>query len=293
MKCRHLTVGRVVSGIALLLVVGLNPLGIGAQSPNRVGLVVRLGDGSVITRCVEFVEDELSGYDVLMRSGLQVVVSQPGGMGVIICQIGGEGCPANNCFCKCSGSTCNYWSYWRFQDDAWSYSPMGASGNRVRPGAVEGWVWGRGDPPPVLTLEQICALPATATPPPTATPTVFPTATAPLLTPTPQPAGRATVLATATWTSTAVPPTASLALLPLATHTSTLTPEVPAVTLSPTFSPQSPRATPASESRPDPALRLGQETPSSQNGDGRSNYVWFGVLAAMLLGVAVLLLRKR
>ncbi|RLC66222.1 MAG: hypothetical protein DRI48_05180, partial [Chloroflexi bacterium] len=53
--------------------VGPHLPGTQAQSPNRVGLVVRFGDGSLVTRCVEFSEPEISGYDVLTRSGLNVV----------------------------------------------------------------------------------------------------------------------------------------------------------------------------------------------------------------------------
>ena len=89
-------------GLVLLCVASLNSPEIKAQSPNRVGLVVDKGDGSVVTRCVEFSKAEIGGYDLLMRSGLQVVASQASGQGVTICEIDGKGCPANNCFCKCS-----------------------------------------------------------------------------------------------------------------------------------------------------------------------------------------------
>ena len=46
-----------------------------AQQSNRAGLVVRFGDGSLTTRCVEFSESTISGYDLLTRSGLNIVAA--------------------------------------------------------------------------------------------------------------------------------------------------------------------------------------------------------------------------
>ena len=310
-KVRNLAVVWVFWCIVLSLAASLHPLEIGAQSPNQVGLVVGLGDGSVVTRCVEFAEAEISGYDLLMRSGLQVVASQSSGAGVTICEIDGTGCPANNCFCKCSGSTCTYWSYWHLVGGEWSYASVGANGRRLHSGDVDGWMWGQGDPPPVVPLEQICAPPATATPLPTASPTPVPTATptlpptaiALLPTHTPQPADAATLLPTATWTPTSIPSPASPTPLPSATSTSTATLQAPAATPSPTPSPQSvaaQRATPSATSaaraaRPSPTLRPRQATPtvSPEERETRSNYVLFGVLLAVLGGVMVVIAIQR
>ena len=146
---------------------------VGAQGPNRVGVVVRLGDGNVLTQCVEFSEPEINGYDVLERAGLQVV-RRAEGQGGIVCSIQGVGCPVDNCFCQCSGSTCTYWSYWHRVGVQWSYSTAGADAHRVRNGDVEGWNWGEEKPPPMVPFNQICVPAATATPVPTATPTDTP-----------------------------------------------------------------------------------------------------------------------
>jgi hypothetical protein len=165
-----------------------------AQQTNRVGLVVRHGNGNTITRCVAFGEPEISGYDVLNRSGLDVVASLDAGMGYAICAIDGEGCSAGNCFCECQGGgTCVYWAYYHLQGGSWQYSGLGASSYKVRDGDVEGWAWGEGSmgggaEPPVITFEEICASPATDTPvPPTDTP-VLPTNTPVPPTATPAPA---------------------------------------------------------------------------------------------------------
>ncbi len=191
---------RKVNGIYLALVVllaqvvvGVSLRGVRAQETNRIGLVVRFGDGSLITRCIEFGESEISGYDVLMRSGLTVVAAYDSGQGTAICKIEHEGCPAEACL------TCaypNYWSYWHLVNGDWAYSQVGAGGHTVHPGDVEGWSWGTGDPPPVVSFDQICAPPPTNTPPPTDTP--------PLPTDTPSPP-----TATPLPTGTSLPPTAT------------------------------------------------------------------------------------
>jgi hypothetical protein len=168
--------------LSLLVVVSWLHAPVRAQSPNRVGLVVRFGGGSVITRCVEFGEQEISGYDVLMRSGLDVVAYFDSGLGAAICAIEGTGCPLENCL---TCATPNYWSYWHLVGGAWTYSPVGASGYKVHNGDVEGWSWEAGQSPPIIAFDEICAPPSpTDTPvPPTDTP-VPPTATSPPAPPT-------------------------------------------------------------------------------------------------------------
>ena len=173
-----------------------------AQAPNQVGLVVQLGDGTLITRCIGFDEAEINSYDLLLRSGLNVVVSGDSTVGLTVCSIEDEGCPASDCFCQCKGSTCTYWSYWHLIDGAWQYSALGASGHVAAPGSVEGWSWGEAEPPPAVPFAELCVPPPTDTPVPTPTWTPSPTP-APTDTPTP------TLEPTVTWTPspTPVPPT--------------------------------------------------------------------------------------
>lgn len=154
-----------------------------AQQSNRVGLVVRFGDGSLITRCVEFAESEISGYDLLTRSGLSIVAAFDSGQGAAICAIEGTGCPVESCL---TCATPNYWSYWHLSDGAWVYSQVGAGGYTVHDGDVDGWSWGAGGPPPVVPFDQICAPPPTDTPMPTDT-SLPPTDTPPPPTDTPAP----------------------------------------------------------------------------------------------------------
>lgn len=174
-----------LKALCLILLIILASIAVGShapriqaqQGPNRVGLVVDFGDGNVITRCVEFSESEITGYDVLRRAGLEIVADTSNPMGVIICDINKtSGCPASNCFCQCQGSPCRYWAYHYLENGSWQYAQLGASNRKVHDGDVEGWGWGEGvidssgQEPPVIPFDEICAPPATDTPVPTDTP---------------------------------------------------------------------------------------------------------------------------
>ena len=182
----------------LLLCLGLGGTLVQAKDPNRVGLVIADGE-TVVTRCVEFTEDEISGYDVLARSGLEFNAEVTGGMGAAICRLDGKGCsyPAEDCFCECQSNLCIFWSYWHLNGNDWEFSALGVSNRKVSHGQVEGWAWGEGSPggegakPPVIPFAEICTTPPTATNTPTPTYTPQPTAT-----PTPEPTSTPTSVAT-------------------------------------------------------------------------------------------------
>lgn len=183
------------AGLAwLALCLSLGAVLVQADSPNRVGLVVS-HDGEVITRCVEFSEEAITGYEILQRSGLDLNADVTSGMGAAICRLDGQGCtyPADDCFCQCQGAECVFWRYWQSDGQAWRFSSMGATGNKVQPGQVEGWSWSAGDSgsggqaPPFIPFEEICAAAPTDTPVPTATNTPVPPTATPTLVPTDTP----------------------------------------------------------------------------------------------------------
>ncbi len=136
-----------------------------AQDLNQVGLIVQFDDATISTYCISFTGDSISGYDVLQQSGLEVLAAfDP--MGAALCKIAGAGCSVDNCFCQFPP---NYWSYWHMSNNNWSYSQQGASNYQVQDGGIEGWRWGKGEPPTVnYAFDEICK-PATETS--TATPT--------------------------------------------------------------------------------------------------------------------------
>lgn len=206
---------RWVNLIALILVALLSVASARAVNVHRAGLVIVHGNGQTVKRCIEFSEAQISGLDVLTRSGLDLNVDASNAMGVAVCRINHEGCayPSQPCFCQCQGSPCIYWSYWRLTSGAWKYSNVGASGAVVRNGDVDGWVWGVGTvsgatPPPAVTFEQVCA-PATATPTRTltATPTRPFTVTATATKPPPTPTSAPPTFTPLRFTATHAPPT--------------------------------------------------------------------------------------
>lgn len=168
---RRTDLGMTSVCVAVALWMALVAAPVRAQTPNQAGLVIVHGDDSVITRCVQFDAESISGYDLLERSGLELRM-EVSGMGPTICAIEQEGCAASeSCFCRCLSSPCEYWSYWRQGEAGWSYSNMGAGQTTVADGAVEAWVWGEGSmqkgtaqQPPDLSLDAICRTEAAAMP---------------------------------------------------------------------------------------------------------------------------------
>jgi hypothetical protein len=177
-----LRVGRhgfliLASGMALGIVFALWAAGSAAPAladgPVHVGLYIQFEDSSSVTRCVTLDPAdyppgrEATGLDVLRQSGLDLAFETGGGFGVKICKLDKTGCdfPAEDCFCRCQGNPCQYWTYWYAENGAWKYSSVGANGRQVKDGDVEGWVWGEGKtaPPASALSDGICSPPATAT----------------------------------------------------------------------------------------------------------------------------------
>lgn len=163
---------KVALTLLLLLTIGLPQLSRAQpMQTNHAGLIIRHGDGRIITACVAFDEPNISGITLLDRAGINYLAQNTNG-NAAICQLDGEGCsyPADDCFCHCKGAECAYWAYQHLNGGRWNYATSGASSATVSPGHVEGWAWGTGTiqtgaQPPVLTFEQICAdiLPITST----------------------------------------------------------------------------------------------------------------------------------
>ena len=172
-------------GVWLAVWAGLGAQPAFADGPIRVGLYVQFEDGSSLTRCVELdaakytAGKEATGLDVLRQSGLHLIFETGGGFGTKICKLDKTGCnyPAEDCFCRCLGTPCQYWTYWYAAEGKWKYSSQGASSHTVEDGDVEGWVWGSGKnlPPADVLAAGICSAPATLTPaPPPSAPTPTP-----------------------------------------------------------------------------------------------------------------------
>ncbi len=158
---------RIVLVVGLVVGVALDPPPTTAQPPNRAGLVIQLGDGSVRTYCIAFPEPTITGDALLRRSGLEVR-ADVSALGTTVCRIDETGCdhPREACWCRCRtlGAGCTYWGYNTLEDDRWSFSVLGAAARVVRDGDVDGWAWGQGAivagaAPPVMTFDELCASP--------------------------------------------------------------------------------------------------------------------------------------
>jgi len=140
------------------------------EGENRAGLVIQNGDGAVQTACVRFDEPEISGLELLERSGIPIV-AQVGAVGAAVCKIGPEGCdyPAERCFCERDGPRSIYWAFYLRDGEEWRYSAQSAGSVPVRDGDVQGWAWGLGESgvgavPPLIDLDTICPAPAAPSP---------------------------------------------------------------------------------------------------------------------------------
>jgi hypothetical protein len=243
---------RLYGLMALLLMIGLVGAGASAQGVNQAALVIVHADGRILTQCVDFAEPQISGLELLQRSGLDLNL-EPSSMGATVCRLDGEGCtsPQQRCFCQCEGATCLYWSYWRWENNAWRYSPLGASNSTVAPGALEGWVWGAATAENAQLLPAIDYATVCAPPTPTATPTMTPEPPTATPTPTPEPP-------TATPTPTPEPPTATPTLTP-EPPTATVVPPTPTWTATapiPTAPPPSAAPTPSAALLPTPVIEF-------------------------------------
>jgi cell division septation protein DedD len=166
------------------------PLSNAGISPvsNQAGVAVFFGDGTVVTGCVSFSESNLTGLELLQRSGLNIEIATNPNQGTAVCKIGDVGNPSGDCF----GSMPNYWSYWQLDGAGWAYAVVGADQSQVENGDVNAWDWGEGDAPVLISYQNICEAvpfvmpdatqtpnPPTELPQPTVADTTVPTLTQP------------------------------------------------------------------------------------------------------------------
>ena len=121
------------------------PSDVGVPEYGHAGLLVIHGDREVFSTCVSFSGAEITGAELLERSGVEIIMDPTNPMGVLVCSVDQEGClyPEEKCLCECGvPGRCTYWGYFTLgQDGQWGYSPQGAAGRRVTDGDVDAWVW--------------------------------------------------------------------------------------------------------------------------------------------------------
>ncbi|MGH2557967.1 MAG: hypothetical protein ACRDJH_02805, partial [Thermomicrobiales bacterium] len=157
---------RAARGALLLLVLLalLAPLGaVTGEELNHAGVVVRYGDERLTYAYVAFPEEEITGAELLERTGIPIVTVTFGGLGAGVCSIDREGCSAGECrrrVCQGPGNESPFWQYFR-QDAPGDWRPLvlGASATKVRDGDVDGWSWTPEEPElPAVTIEDVARL---------------------------------------------------------------------------------------------------------------------------------------
>jgi hypothetical protein len=128
----------------LLAVFGSAGTGFAQDTPEYAGIVIRPGDGTVTYAYVPL-EEEISGIELLRRSGISLVTVGFGGLGEGVCQIEETGCEVGPCrtrLCQTGDPDSPYWRYFQADENGdWVASPLGGSGTKVEPGGVDGWSW--------------------------------------------------------------------------------------------------------------------------------------------------------
>jgi hypothetical protein len=139
---------------------------------HHAALVIEHASGRILTRCVAFADAQISGFELVQRSGVPYQAQTFGAMGSAICQLDGE--PASvpsNCF---GGGP--YWQYFHWQS-GWRPSSSGASSSTLHDGDMDGWRYaaGAGQAPGNVSFAAVCGNPA-----PSVAATHAPTATSPV-----------------------------------------------------------------------------------------------------------------
>lgn len=130
---------------------------------NAAGLIVDYGDGRISYAWVPFEEQEISGIELLRRSGLDLVTVGFGGMGDAVCQIDDTGCPMDDCrrrLCQTSDPESPFWRYSRqTAPGEWTFVATGASAAKVRDGDIDAWSWTGTDANlPAISMEELVNL---------------------------------------------------------------------------------------------------------------------------------------
>jgi hypothetical protein len=127
---------------------------------HHAALVIQHSSGSLITRCVAFAEAQITGLQLVQRSGVSYTAQDFGSMGSAMCELDREPSTAPP---GCFGSG-SYWQYFHRQGGAWQASMVGASSSTLHDGDMDGWRYAAGaaQSPAIIAFQAVCR----PTPPP-------------------------------------------------------------------------------------------------------------------------------
>lgn len=128
--------------LAIMIAIPANALA------SQASVVVRHGNGNMVKRCVDFGSTTITGLELLQKAGLSPVLEN----GFMVSIDGDKAKSSTE-----PGVTDDYWSYWRIDNNKWSYSRAGASSQKVGDGDVQGWQRGGSTLMlPTIKFDDIC-----------------------------------------------------------------------------------------------------------------------------------------
>jgi len=127
---------------------------------HHAALVIQHSSGSLIARCVAFAEEQITGLQLVDRSGVQYEAQTFGSVGSAICQLDREPSTVPS---GCFGSG-PYWQYFHRQGGGWQTSAFGASSSVLRDGDMDGWRYAVGPnlAPGNVAFASVCGPPSPA-----------------------------------------------------------------------------------------------------------------------------------
>lgn len=145
---------------ALIFVLLIGSLATTPAHAARGGIVVDLGNGTVLTECVNFGGPTITAFDLLQRSDLAFTFQNFGSLGAAICSIETVGCdfPTEACFCQCPGTgTCNFFAFYTLENGQFVFSDVGVSSAILRNRDVIAFSFGDGSTAPApQDIQEIC-----------------------------------------------------------------------------------------------------------------------------------------
>ena len=127
---------------------------------HHAALVIQHSSGSLITRCVAFAEDRITGLQLIERSGLQHETQSFGSTGTAVCQLDREPSTVPS---GCFGSG-RYWQYFHRQGGGWQASAFGAGSSVLHDADMDAWHYADGpnQAPANIAFASVCTAPPPA-----------------------------------------------------------------------------------------------------------------------------------
>jgi len=159
---RFITVARLSAAGAGAIAAALLAMHPVHAAVHHAALVIQHSSGSLITRCVAFAEEQITGLQLIERSGVPYEAQSFGSVGSAICQLDREPSTVPS---GCFGSG-PYWQYFHRRSSGWQTSALGAGSSALRDGDMDGWHYAAAanQAPGTVAFASICAAP----PPPAA-----------------------------------------------------------------------------------------------------------------------------